>query len=187
MSTSDAAERSDTVDMTTAVAVAGVVTDDPAAEYQAVLSREGRKLYALALSVLGDRAEAEDALQETMERAWRSWDQLRQPERRGSWLATICVRRSLALRHRLRLRRRDAAVDAPDTPELAAVVVPGGDIDLTRALRTLSRQQRAVVALHYIYGYTLDDCAPVMGCSPGSVRTHLSRALATLRERLGDA
>ena len=51
----------------------------------------------------------------------------------------------------------------------------------------LSRRQRAVVVLHYSYGYTLDECSRFMGCRPGTARQHLARALTHLRETLNDA
>jgi RNA polymerase sigma-70 factor (ECF subfamily) len=58
---------------------------------------------------------------------------------------------------------------------------------LDGAFAALSRQQRAVVVLHYLYGYTLDECSQYMGCRPGSARQHLARALSRLRETLNDA
>jgi RNA polymerase sigma factor (sigma-70 family) len=57
---------------------------------------------------------------------------------------------------------------------------------LHAAFAVLSRQQRAVIVLHYLYGYTLDECSEYMGCRPGSARQHLARALSRLRENLND-
>ena len=170
---------------------AAAATDDGAvgpataseADYEAAVRLEGRRLYAMALSILGDAGEAEDALQETMERAWRSWSRLRDPSKRSAWLATICVRRCFVLRRRLRVVRRGDSIDAPGGPDIG-VLSRQVDVDLVRALDTLSNRQRAVIALHYMYGYTLDECAPVMGCGRGTVRTHLFRALTTLRGQL---
>lgn len=61
-------------------------------------------------------------------------------------------------------------------------VRPIADLDLARAYAQLSKQQRAAVALHYFYGYTLDECAELLGNRPGTVRSHIARALATLRQ-----
>jgi RNA polymerase sigma-70 factor (ECF subfamily) len=58
---------------------------------------------------------------------------------------------------------------------------PATNLDLARAYVQLSKQQRAAVALHYFYGYTLDECAELLGNRPGTVRSHLARALVTLR------
>ncbi|MDQ6846828.1 MAG: hypothetical protein M3019_04495 [Candidatus Dormibacteraeota bacterium] len=54
------------------------------------------------------------------------------------------------------------------------------------AFRRLSTPQRAVFALHVQYGYTLDECARVMGCRPGTARSHLGRAVAKLRKEFAD-
>ena len=58
------------------------------------------------------------------------------------------------------------------------------DVDLERALRRLSVRQRAVIGLHYVYGYSLDEAAAALGCRPGTARSHLNRALSTLREHM---
>jgi RNA polymerase sigma-70 factor, ECF subfamily len=164
------------------------VADDPrslqSAEYETTVLVEGGRLYALAVSVLGDRSEAEDAVQDAMERAWKHWRQLHDPAKRRAWLTTICLRRCFTLRRRLQVIRSDRSLDADDAPRLS---VHGGvsDTDLAQALARLSPKQRAVIGLHYMYGYTLDECAPIMGCGRGTVRTHLARALDTLKERLG--
>lgn len=140
---------------------------------------EGGRLFGVAYSILRDPQEAEDAVQEAMELAWRSWSSLRDPEKRSPWLRQICVRRCLKI-HR-GLLRRSWLHDRPHTP----AVTDEHDLDLDRSYRRLTRQQRAVVALHYQYGYSLDECADLLGCRPGTARSHLARALSTLREELG--
>ncbi len=147
--------------------------------FETVVRAETGRLFGVAYSILRDVQEAEDAVQETMELAWRSWDRLRDPPKRVAWLRRICIRRCLRV-HQSLLRRtwladRPHPMEAPDDH----------DLDLDRSFRSLSRQQRAVVALHYQYGYTLDECADLIGCRPGTARSHLARALRSLREGLG--
>jgi RNA polymerase sigma-70 factor, ECF subfamily len=155
----------------------GAVVDDLAAFEQAVRA-ESRRLYGLAVSILGDMQEAEDAVQDTMELAWRSWRSLRDPEKRSAWLKQICVRRCLRVKRRLfgLLPLSDQDRD----PRLTS----SSDPDLDRAFRRLSRHQRAVIRLHYHDGYSLDECAALMGCRPGTARSHLARALTSLRQEL---
>jgi RNA polymerase sigma factor (sigma-70 family) len=57
-------------------------------------------------------------------------------------------------------------------------------VDWDAAFGHLSRQQRAVVILHYRHELTLDEAASLMGCRPGSARRHLSRALIRLRKEI---
>jgi RNA polymerase sigma-70 factor (ECF subfamily) len=142
------------------------------------------RLLGIAYAILRDPGEAEDAVQETWELAWRSWDRLRDPDARGAWLRRICVRRCLRRQRRLRaLRHGEAGVGAETTGALCRGY---GAVEWELALDRLSVRQRAVVVLHYQFGYTLDECAAQMGCRPGTVRQHLSRALARLRSTLDD-
>jgi len=71
-----------------------------------------------------------------------------------------------------------------DTINVQGPLPADPDLDLDRGYRRLTRQQRAVVTLHYEYGYTLDECAALIGCQPGTARSHLARALASLRKEL---
>ncbi len=138
------------------------------------------RLLRIASRVLGDRRDAEDAVQEAMERTWQSWDDVRDESKRSAWVARICLNRSLSLRRRLSRRRLDSIEIAPGRE-----VDFGEDrLDVDRAYLRLSPRQRAVVTLHYGCGYTLDECAGVLGSRPGTVRSHLNRALATMRREL---
>jgi RNA polymerase sigma-70 factor (ECF subfamily) len=139
---------------------------------------------ALAYSILHDREQASDAVQDTAEQACRSWGTLRQRDRRTAWLSTICVRQAM---RRARTERRQLLLPWRQRPEQSRDV-DVTDVDLERALRQLSVRQRAVVGLHHVYGYSLDEAAAILGCRPGTARSHLSRALGTLRAMLeGDS
>jgi DNA-directed RNA polymerase specialized sigma24 family protein len=153
-----------------------------AADLDAALVVHTPRLLGIALAILRDPAEAEDAVQETWELAWRAWDSLRDPEARGAWLRRICVRRCVRRQRRLATKRRtESGVDAG-----AAGAICDGyrAVEWELALRRLSVRQRAVLVLHYQLGYTLDECAAQLGCRPGTVRQHLARALARLRSSL---
>lgn len=152
--------------------------EGPARELRAATPR----MLAVATLILGNTRDAEDAVQDAMLSAWRRWDQLRDSARREAWLTQICVRQSLRNAQRLRMRRT-REVHIPDD----AIGPLGGRDDAVRwheAFQRLSRRQRAVVVLHYQYGYTLDECAELIGCRPGTARQHLARALRRLREKL---
>jgi RNA polymerase sigma factor (sigma-70 family) len=151
-----------------------------ASDFEAAIRMESGRLFGIAYSILRDVAEAEDAVQETMAQAWRSWSALRDPEKRGAWLRQICVRS--AIRMRRRILPRSWLADRNDVDRYRSTE---SDPDLDRSFRRLSPRQRAVVALHFEYGYTLDECAELIGCAPGTARSHLSRALASMRKELG--
>src|SRR5437762_11599939 len=73
--------------------------------FESAIRMESGRLFAVAYSILRDVQEAEDAVQETMEQAWRSWSTLRDPLKRAAWLRQICVRRALRLRRRVQIGR----------------------------------------------------------------------------------
>ena len=68
----------------------------------------------------------------------------------------------------------------------AAEVPVAADPELWRLVRRLPEQQRWAVALHYVEDRPVAEVAGVLGCSEGSVKTHLSRARATLARQLDD-
>ncbi|MBJ7593327.1 MAG: sigma-70 family RNA polymerase sigma factor [Candidatus Dormibacteraeota bacterium] len=160
---------------------------DAGADFESIFRREERRLFGIAFSILRDPLEAEEALQETSLRAWRSWGRLAQPDRAGAWLTTICVRHCVSQRRSLRVMRWR---NTPDNPRLAAATdhlrYDGRYVDLDRAYGTLSTRQRAVITLHYQHGHSVAACAAIMGCSTGTATSHLSRALSKLRKELGD-
>jgi RNA polymerase sigma factor (sigma-70 family) len=156
---------------------------DLADGFSVAIRRETPRLLAIAHSILDDAGAAEDAVQEALLLAWRSWDRLRDPSRRQAWLVRICVRQSLRTRrHRLARLRLEAPVET-DIAELPAHLVES-PVDWPAAWRAFSPGQRAVLTLHYHHGYSLDECATAMGCRPGTVRRHLHRALEKLRKEV---
>jgi RNA polymerase sigma-70 factor (ECF subfamily) len=165
----------------------GETGDAGGATFEACFAAHERRLFAIAMSILRDPAEAQDATQETALIGWRRWGSLRDSASAGAWLAKICVH------HCIRRRRslvRWLTVDTSVKQLRAAAdlhMQDGGRLaGIDRAYARLSVRQRAVISLHYHHGYTLVECADLMGCSPGSVSQHLARALLSLRSDLSD-
>jgi RNA polymerase sigma-70 factor (ECF subfamily) len=154
---------------------------------RSVVIPETRRLYGLALAIVVDRHEAADAVQETLLSAWRHWSSLRDPATQSAWLTRICVRRCIHHRHLLSLRVLWSSSQWDQTPGAAPIEFEGRLLDVYRAIRVLSPSQRAMVVLHYQRGLTVDECAAILGCRPGTARSHLGRAVAKLRKELTDA
>ncbi len=138
----------------------------------------------LAGLVLGDRDEAEDAVQEAAVRAWRSAGELRDIETAEAWFDRIVVN---VCRDRLRRRRRirfipleGAPERHPDDPFAAAIERDAA----LRALDVLDAEQRVVVVLHYWGDLTLAAIADRTGWPIGTVKSRLHHALERLRHRL---
>jgi RNA polymerase sigma factor (sigma-70 family) len=171
------------------IAVSGVVQageTSPERAFEAVAVPDARRLYSLALSVLRDEGEAEDAVQETLLKAWRSWDSVSAMDRPAAWLTRVCVNHCISRRRHLRSRGWPPLALIEDLVPVGAPGAAADFVDIDRAYRRLSLRQRAAITLNYRHGYSVEECAVFMGCRPGTVRAHLARGLVTLRKELGD-
>ena len=158
------------------------------------------RLYGIAISVLRDREEARDALQDTLTSAWRNIDQLQDDTALGAWLGRIALNHA---RMRLRTRRRKPAelVDDIETwfsetghrisdPPLW----PRADeaIDRARLARRLSELAAAlpeelheVWALADVQHLSMKEIVALTGLHLANVKTRIHRARLILRERIG--
>jgi RNA polymerase sigma-70 factor (sigma-E family) len=142
-----------------------------------VEARGGALLRTAMFLCAGDRSAAEDLVQTTLVRAYVAWHKVREEAARDGYVRRIMVRESW--------RRPAAAVLVRDRAEATQPQGAVDDrLDLFPLLAALPRQQRAVVVLRYYEDLSERDIADALGCSPGSVKRHASRALATLRSRL---
>jgi RNA polymerase sigma-70 factor (sigma-E family) len=137
-------------------------------------------LVRLAFGLTGDRWAAEDIAQATLARAYIAWRRVSRADDPDAYLRRILVNTS-----NRRFRRHRVTEQSGDPPE-TAVAGPANLVDeraaLLAALRQLPAGQRAVVVLRYWEDLTDAQIGAALGCSPGTVRSQLSRALAKLRE-----
>lgn len=160
------------------------VREGDEAAFRALYRAHSGPLYRLALRMCGGRDEtAQDAVQEAWSRAIARLDRF---DRGGSvrgWLNGFVVRCSL---ERTRWERRGGE----GLPDEDAWPSPGGDrpverIDLERAFEALPAGYRSVLVLHDLEGYTHEDIARLLGVSPGTSKSQLSRGRAWMRRALG--
>lgn len=142
-----------------------------------LMEEHGDRLYRLCLLLLRDPHLAEDAVQDTFFRAWRSGG-FRGESGEKTWLTRIainvCKRYLTSPWHK---RRADAeALDA-----LLADAPPDTDDTLIRAVLSLAPKYRAVVLLHYYEGYKAREIAELLHLRTNTVVSQLRRA----REQLG--
>lgn len=170
-----------------------------------------RKGYGIAYDLLGNRAEAEEAVQDALARACESIGDLRDPAAAPAWFLRIVTTQCLRTLRRRRLRRRlfgwigqnpkGDELDAAPTQEAAG----GEDIAermhsmngpaprealvdqqelgaLIGRLHDLSPQQRTALVLRYGHDLPVADVAQLLGVELATVKTHLVRGLARLRD-----
>jgi RNA polymerase sigma factor (sigma-70 family) len=169
--------------------LAGLATGDPDAS-AAFIRRFQRRLYGLALTVVGEPGAAEDITQEAFLRAWRH-AQAYDP-RRGSvttWLLTIT--RNLAVDH-MRMRRADAtdpdvllAMTAPASDEPEGVAGTHDEVERAmRAVRELPIEQRRALLQAALLGWTAREIAEADHIPLGTAKTRIRAGLFKLRAAL---
>jgi RNA polymerase sigma-70 factor (ECF subfamily) len=165
-------------------------------------ARTARRGQAIARDLLGDAAEAEDAVQESLARACAAWERLRDAEALDGWfyrvLTNVCLRSLRRRRLGQALRRfwsggeivgsgeteADAAWDLVD----AQAARPDEGLDARRVLDAVGElpvMQRAALVLRYGHDCGVGEIAAMLGVGEGTVKTHLVRGLKRLRERVG--
>ena len=159
----------------------------------ALYVRHRSAAYGFAYLVCGDRDRADDAVQEAFERVMRRGGRLRRPEAFSAYLHKT-VLNVLRSRARSESRARDREVrHASASGHLwpAGHEVVAGDADpdgeLWAALQALPDRQRAAVVCSIWLDLSEADTARVLGCRPGTVKSLLSRGLASIRETITDA
>ncbi len=152
--------------------------------YTALVERHRASLERFALRLLGERAEAEEALQDTLVRAWTALPQCNEPERVRGWLFRILVNRC-----RSRLARKDRLVRGADgDAALAGAAAPAEDDgwreELARALAALPDEQREAFLLKHVEAFSYEEMAELTGLSVPALKMRVSRACGALRLRL---
>ncbi|MDX3073130.1 sigma-70 family RNA polymerase sigma factor [Streptomyces sp. NPDC088354] len=151
---------------------------------RALYEEHGKALLAYATRLTGDRAAAEDVVQETLIRAWRHPDAL--VNGKGSvrgWLLTV-ARNIITDRFRAKAARPQEVAESPATPPVerdhAEAVVDS--MVVMEALDRLSPDHRDVLYQIYFRGQTVAEAAEILGIPPGTVKSRSHYALKALRE-----
>ena len=166
-----------------------------------------RRIFLLALHHARDRSDAEDLSQEVWLKAFRALKSFRGESSFYTWLRQITIntflnhRRSSAPTHGARVveldaweaSRRDAAAQSSSTPQL--LMRPRGLEETLEqqflvsrvmdALGDLTAQQRLIFLLKHQEGMTYEEISESLGCSTGTTKKALFRAVLKLREQLG--
>ena len=159
--------------------------------FEALMTPEEGRVWALCLRMLGNAEEARDAAQETMIRAWRALPSFRGEARFGTWVYRIAVRTCLD-----RMRKREETVPletlqesgfepmdpAPD-PEGRVLQAEKSKV-LRQALDRLPEEMRTALVLTSMDGQSYEEAAEVLEVPVGTVRSRIARAKLKLQKIL---
>jgi RNA polymerase sigma-70 factor (sigma-E family) len=142
------------------------------------------QLFRTGCLLTGDRHLAEDLVQETLAKMYRSWSRIDRTQTPTAYAHTVLVRTFVS--HRRRRSAQEQPVDR--LPEGGAGVLDDPELRLTLldGLARLAPKDRAVLVLRYWEDRPVEETARMLQIGEGAVRTRSLRALARLRHTLGD-
>jgi RNA polymerase sigma-70 factor, ECF subfamily len=136
------------------------------------------RLYAVAYRMLGNRADAEDAVQRALLKCFAARARYSPRWAVSTWLyralTNVCIDELRRRRVRSETDGREGGVQPP----------PVDRIDLARALETVPREARLLLALHYVDGLGYRELAAVRGISVNTVKSQLARGKSILKKAL---
>ena len=182
-------------DLDDAAVVSRVLAGDQAA-YAILVTRYRSRLARYAVRMLGSAEDAEEALQDTFVRGFRSLERCAEPERVGAWLFTILVNRCRTIGARSSRRAR-TFVPFGREGETEPVEHTGREMgvderlawreEIDRALATLDSAQREAFLLKYVEELSYEEIAESTGVGVSALKMRVKRACDRLRELLQQA
>ena len=156
--------------------------------FEKVIRLTSRNLFAIAYSILQSREEAEDVVQDTFVKAWKSRWRVRDSAKFPAWLSTTARHRARDLARRRRPEPLPENFEATDMVELEG---PGPKADLDgevrSALAQLPELHRIAVTLRYFEELDYGTIEKTLGLTNGALRGILGRSLGLMRKRLKPA
>jgi RNA polymerase sigma-70 factor (ECF subfamily) len=156
-------------------------------EFERIVREYQDKVFRLALSMLGERAAAEEAAQETLVRVWKGLGGFRAESSLSTWIYSIARNTCLTALRRGRVRTASLDDVAPrrEVERRTATGWYGAESpDAAELLKRLPVKYRQVAALFYMQEKSYDEVASMLGLPVGTVKTYLFRARKTLAEDL---
>jgi RNA polymerase sigma-70 factor (ECF subfamily) len=164
--------------------------------YEIVMRRHNQRIYRAVRAILRDESEAEDVVQETYVRAYRSLRQFEGRAQLSTWLTRIAVNEALGrLRKAARLQPLEENLDDESVPKVLAVSDPQMSPEslaanselralLEGAIDKLPVAYRQIFVLREVEGLSTEETAASLGIEAANVKTRLYRARAMLRHNL---
>lgn len=170
------------------LAIINRVLDGDVEAYARLVDRHYDRCARIALRIVGNREDAEEAIQDAFLRAFNALDHYEERERFAAWLTRIVINQCRTVL--ARTRRREAVFPDVDPVELsfAAVLPEEGDAwpELEQALARLPDAQREALVLRYADDLTYEEMSRITGAGESALRMRVQRAFARLRALLSE-
>ncbi len=153
----------------------------PARKFEAAVRDHSSDLFRYAYWLCRDRGRAEDIVQESFARAWKSWDSLKDPGALKSWLFSIVRNEHLRAFDRKSLDMDDRDVEEIELPRDNTMDVA---MDVRRTLGALPLSLREPLVMQVLGGFTCAEIAQALGTTEGAIMTRLTRARQAMRRLL---
>jgi RNA polymerase sigma-70 factor (ECF subfamily) len=157
------------------------------ADFERLYRNTYRRILGTLITLLGDRATAEDCTQDTFERAYKSWASWQPDAPVEAWLHRIAINVAISDRRRYRLRqagelirRLGRPLPPPDPTALAE------RSDLIRELRKLPTKQAAALVMRHFHGYSNREIGVALGVPEQTVASRMAAARKQLKVTLAD-
>lgn len=153
-------------------------------DFDSWVAARGPALMRLAYVLTGNRADAEDVVQDALSRALARWSRIRGVADPDAYVRRMVVNAHVSWWRRF--RRRETPVETVADSAVVERVQPEERDRLWRACLALPVDQRTAVVLRFYEDLEYAEIADLTGVREGSVRSRVSRGIATMREQLGE-
>ena len=153
-------------------------------EFSLWLGERQSMLIRAARSICFDSQFADDVLQEALMDIYKRWEKIKAHENLDAYAIRVIVSKHADMRRKWLRKRSEKEVELAYAENLIALTDESDDVAerllVQSALKSLSTMQRAVLVLHYQYGFALNEIAQALEIPPGTAASHLARGRATV-------
>lgn len=155
-----------------------------------LVSKYGKRLYGLCITLCGNKIDADDLYQDTWLKVISKFEQYDISKNFECWLTKICVNTYRDVLRRQKLNPFFNVFNSNEHKDEVINGIPGRQkddyYDLHGAIDRLPDKLRTAVILYYFFELNIEETAEAMGAPPGTIKSRLSKARKLLKEDLGD-
>lgn len=151
---------------------------DGRTEFERTVRAYSADLYRYAYWLCRDRFVAEELVQETFARAWKSWAELRDPDAAKPWLITILRNERARMYARKQVPVADEDVSDIEIPDLPSM---DDNLDMKQRLERLPSTYREPLLLQVLGGFSCSEIASILATTEAAIMTRLTRARMAMR------